>query len=1321
MRKLRQILFLLLAINVFALADTGISENVPIKNKNITNNKKIATNYEILRDILDKRNRELKDLGFQSDYIIKPEYNEWQIFFTGFYNHSNRNSKNSTIPYVLNEENTIKSINLGKTITVREVNDIFLNPEINIQSKVIAEAPHIVIPNINLPNLNVTAPTLNVNPNVVSPNININTNINIPTAVLAPITVVSFGLPYFASDNASLSHVFNSQPVAGYSQTLTAGGIQESIITLYGWGNPITYIENNGGTLTVSKQNSRAMEVDEPINSRLHIANKGNIILNESMTVGMEARGAQLINTADITNHNSYISNDGIIIGNAGFRNQVGLSVGADGSVTGTLIHMRNSGNITMNSPESIGIQLRPDVNALVMQGVNEGTININGYRSYGMMTTQGQSSGFYNQDPLVGNGTSALGLTATGIINVNGDESTGFAILVPINEWGGAGTINVGMVNPNQDPANGNLHSSINLVERATGLYSNQPNMSVPCSHPTGCGNAEIIGTGSINIGSFAYQSSGVRAEGIGVIGNTGKINVTGDNNYGAVVTGGYFSNHIWTPSNYIGEINITANNAIGIYVNGNSATGENKASLIVNGNNSIGIQVNNGLAYNLGINNDPLDYWRGDGTIETTGINSHAVVLTRDNSAINTVFQNGGIIKNNSEGTIGIYAEKGSHFHNLIEIPTGYTGKIQSGNGAIGIYAKDIGTYGTIKAPVITGNSTATNTSIAVMSDGNSVIEFYNNGSASMEQASLNIGQNAVGLYSQTGSKFSDTFKIYGLSVDLGINSVLGYIKESTASVSNLANVTVSSMGNNSAVLYGANNSDITIDSNINVPVATNAQLYVAENSKITLNNGFIITGLSTGLSAFSLDNKFFSNGTPVTVDNTKTGVTNKGTVTMNSANSVGMYTLYGQNINEATGAVNILGNSGVGMYSEEEAIITNKGNIHLNNNGAVGIYAKGDSGKGYSLLDNINVLNSGTINLNNTGNIGIAVNNNKAGAMIADSVINNTGIINSISNDSIGIYAPKSTVTNAGNIVLSGDNTIGIYGADGSILTSTNTIDLGTTNQLQTAYYLTDTAKVINLGDIKGYGIAVFAKDMTIDDTFATIDLTTSSDQGAGKVGLVLSGTSTFNYTKDIKVGDSVGNNYSVALYTDNQNLSGGLANTLTAGANGVGLYAQNGSNIKYTGTINVGDGTTAGTGLYVGTSGLNTSSVDLEGIINLNGVGGIGAYVDNGSTFNFNNTGIMNFFGDGVALFGNSGAVINDNGGIINTNGFNVERTRIANGTINIVADTTVTDNNILGHVVNGEMNVFSGVSVNAVGDKIIGVYAEGLKGVGIYVN
>ena len=366
MKKFKSLIFLLLAINVFALADNDVnSKKLEKIFNNIAENKNTDKNFRIVNDLLAKRNKELKDLRLQSDYIVTPEYNEWQIFFTGFYNHSNRNSKNSTVPYVLNEENTIKSINLGKTITVREVNDISLNPEINIQSKVVAEAPYIVIPNISLPTLNVTAPTLSVNPNVVSPNININTNVNIPTAVLDPITVVNFGLPYFASNNPSLSHVFNSQPVAGYSQTLTGGGTQESIITLYGGFTTLTSLVNNGGTLTVSKSNTRAMEVDEPIDRSLHINNNGTIILNEQMTVGMEARGAMTINTPNITNHNSYAVNNGTIIGNGGFSKQAGLSIGADGSVTGTLLYLANSqtGIITMNSPESIGIQLRPDIN----------------------------------------------------------------------------------------------------------------------------------------------------------------------------------------------------------------------------------------------------------------------------------------------------------------------------------------------------------------------------------------------------------------------------------------------------------------------------------------------------------------------------------------------------------------------------------------------------------------------------------------------------------------------------------------------------------------------------------------------------------------------------------------------------------------------------------------------------------------------------------------------------------------------------------------------------------------------------------------------
>ena len=128
-----------------------------------------------------------------------------------------------------------------------------------------------------------------------------------------------------------------------------------------------------------------------------------------------------------------------------------------------------------MNSPESIGIQLRPDSSLIVQQGYNAGNITINGYRSYGMMTTSGAGAGFLNQDPTSPNETSRLLLQSGGVINVNGDESTGFAILVPINEWGGDGAINIGVVDPNQSTSNGDLYGNIHLVQRATGLYTNQ------------------------------------------------------------------------------------------------------------------------------------------------------------------------------------------------------------------------------------------------------------------------------------------------------------------------------------------------------------------------------------------------------------------------------------------------------------------------------------------------------------------------------------------------------------------------------------------------------------------------------------------------------------------------------------------------------------------------------------------------------------------------------------------------------------------------------------------------------------------------------
>ena len=53
--------------------------------KNLEQGKSNGKNYELIEKALNQRNKELKDLYLQSDYIVKPEYLEWQIFASAFY------------------------------------------------------------------------------------------------------------------------------------------------------------------------------------------------------------------------------------------------------------------------------------------------------------------------------------------------------------------------------------------------------------------------------------------------------------------------------------------------------------------------------------------------------------------------------------------------------------------------------------------------------------------------------------------------------------------------------------------------------------------------------------------------------------------------------------------------------------------------------------------------------------------------------------------------------------------------------------------------------------------------------------------------------------------------------------------------------------------------------------------------------------------------------------------------------------------------------------------------------------------------------------
>ena len=103
-KRNKRLLMSFLAINTLVTAYTGTGQSLATtKNdrlynnivKNIQTGKTNKNNYKLIENILKKKNRELKDLYLQGDYIVKPEYLEWQIFFSGFYAH--RESGDNTL------------------------------------------------------------------------------------------------------------------------------------------------------------------------------------------------------------------------------------------------------------------------------------------------------------------------------------------------------------------------------------------------------------------------------------------------------------------------------------------------------------------------------------------------------------------------------------------------------------------------------------------------------------------------------------------------------------------------------------------------------------------------------------------------------------------------------------------------------------------------------------------------------------------------------------------------------------------------------------------------------------------------------------------------------------------------------------------------------------------------------------------------------------------------------------------------------------------------------------------------------------------------
>ena len=1318
------------------------------------------------------------------------------------------------------------------------------------------EAPKITIPDVKVEikpeepgvTVNVTPPTITAL-NITTPG-SVGT-INVTAPSVNPVDFILGTAELSGIDKRNFVYKYGNRTYDNYL-TLTDPSInvnaQNQYISTWGEVKNLDKVKTN---VNVNVQDTRAFMIDEGIDYRDSVVKpftySGTINLNASKNVGIDVQGTHTGYSGSNKNPsfttidnvaNVQVINKGNINGNnnaAGTNmNQVAFGFNNfDASSNNTRTEMINRGNITLNSKESAGIQLRPEnpnandnnnskneklgLNMMTAYNDTTGKIDINSNGSFGMLTVQNKdasgnavaSKTYYNYGTTTLPGGQIASraqkenmsyMKNTGTINVNGTSSIGIGHLHNIQAVYAGGTINVAgsssvgvytevatrpvLVGKNDD------HGLTNTSGKTVGTETVEVS-----------GTITVSGTGSSGVyakdkGSITLKDNRNNADADTDNKTKAEIEVTGTKSYGAVLDGVALNLEKNT------EINVKGKESIGYVLK--KGTGSNKGKIevripptITSTNPSLGFYGNQGTFTN-----------EEEGEIYSSGKVAHAVALAGDATGI--TFNNKGKIETIGKGNIGVYADGKYTFNH-----SGNRAVINAGTDTVGIYAKKDGILN-IKAPINIADSSGTGTTIGIYSDGEAQVNFG-------ENSNLRIGKGAVGLYSEDAAEFNNTFKIEAgktLGVELGKNSTFGLLNgNNTVTASPLlsnylvsrttnGNINITSFDEGASLFYATSKATAILDESYTIGNggAPKTSVLVANNgSRVEIAKGIeLTTNTNVGLIATK------GTGTAASI------AQNNGTIKSTRDSGIGIYT--NESTGNSTGIITMEEGSSVGILGEKNSTLTNSGKIEVSGDNSAGIYGKdsditnsgtgtdkgiyvekgssagifgvvsgtvpktitnagdiitkatesaGIYGEVTSAGSKLTIAHTGNITVNGNKSVGIFAEN--TAGTVANLVIDNTirnaagvvtkkGTININNEKSVGIYATNSTVSGVGKITLGKDanESIGVYAAAGSAITTTTAeIDLGKgRDQNRVAYYVKNENTALTgdnigkIGKISGYGVGVYlegtsatdvAKLITPPTTPSTpaLDYTTGNDQGNGIIGLYLRGnTDISGYEKQITVGKTVEDNvtntkyYAIGIYADRQGTAGNkyeIKAPITTGANGIGIFAANNSNIKYhTGIINVGKN---GIGIYVqekGSSG--TSKVELGSTasgetftgpkINLE-EGSVAAIVGENAHFDGGNA-IINLNGSGVGVYGLKGSVTNVRNWTFNNHGNSAEEVRSKEGKVEIDDNKKLKPGIVLSHVINGETYIVSGKKVESErygsfdAGKNIGLMAEGNK-------
>ena len=1083
------------------------------------------------------------------------------------------------------------------------------------------------------------------------------------------------------------------------------------------------------------------------------IENSGDILLTDttaaSASVGILANKGSATNKGNIEMNGGasagMLGLDGATISNDATTGKITITGDKSAGIYAEDSSPSNAGTISIESNKSAGIFAKIS-DAVSRTIANTGKIELKG-------TGKTASAGMYVEIKSTATGTTTLQNEKD--IIVGQEESA--AMYLKNNAGDNAGIV----VN---EASNGKIDLDVRstvgiFVDKATGKNKNIINVKKENSAGMyGSNDSNITNEKTINVlhensaGMYASDSNATNTAD-GTITLTGSAGATS----GSAAMYGKITNSSQKDYSILNEGIINLTNVIknvGIY--GESVSGAPKKLTLQNNKE---INIANGSSQSVGIfalndSNNNVD------KIEV--INSSDGVITVNSeesigiSAVKSTVDNSGTIIMNDKKSAGIYGKSGSKVTNNKKI------EIKEEESA-GIYLEDSNAVnasaGTID--VHKGASAGIYGKFTKNATENNTIE--NSGIITLKNTAGQV--KSAGIYGELEAAATKTLVIENKNkIDVSMKESVGIF--STNATNNRGNLTADNKGQievNSEKSVGML-SDNSVTNNKNKIAVNNKEsvgMYGKNGSEIKNHNGATIEISSTGESAIGI----YATGKNTTTSNVTEGI-NEGTVTVKGKKATGMLAtdkakitnnkeitgtaesvigMYGVDdgtavINAKNATIKLTGEKSTGIFSKDDATAENSGTINLTSSSknSVGMFGSASAtGKKISLTNTAD----GVINVESENSTGMFTKNN---GNLADSTIKNEGTINLKQKSTVGIYTPKSTITKVGKIALNddADSSVAVYLKDEATVTdtTTGTINLGTKNQNRVAYYIkgtsaSDTGKITgaNIGNISGYGVGVYLDGGTLNSSTSKLDYTTGSNTGNGIIGLLMKGATAdiSGYNQGVKVGSSVlgGSNdfYAIGIYTDGQGASGSpktISTSITTGANGVGLFAENSSHIKYTGTMNIGDNTTAGTGIYIGNGGdgtkASTVTIDNGADIKLNGANGVGAIVTSKATVNFESGAKIEFGGDGVGIFAQKGGYIVDNGGTLVTNGYSVERTRVTEGSsitsknLTVALGNALDTGNILSHVINGEAIIQTGVTVEAKPStkNIIGLMADG---------